>query len=411
MENNLHSTWTYQFLGNDGLRKAFSNEDGGIGPAVVMRLRRVVLAVGFSTTLLAVCRMIADQVTAMGVEVLKNEVDNGDGANGLYFTTADSVSRVTVVHGERETVRESLEFTDSERSLPTPVKSPDRPLHPQVLLESQFGQEPSALYLREQGGPGAGVVVVAQDKRADYEGKLPRADQDHSAPVEQAMEGKVQLFELGHVSTFPPKTFRVRTPFHFPQPLAVQPLTQVLHSQWMEELRETVNSMQCDQITMVTSNLPYREVLLNWLVSAIVRAKIPLQSILVISMDEPVHRALKEKGVNSVLTTPASFLSGSVRSMGTFPQVMMTRLAIIRLLNHWGFHVVNYDTDAIILRNPQDVFDRLSESGVIGTFGKFPKQLNRLWGVTLCTAVLVVRSSPETGETYFTVYTDCHTLC
>ena len=192
--------------------------------------------------------------------------------------------------------------------------------------------------------------------------------------------------------------FLIKAGFHFPQPRAIKPLQEVLHSDWLKDLRATLHTMTSKQLTMVTSNLQYRDVLLNWLISAVIRGKIPLENILVISMDESVHRILQPKGVKSVLVTPRSFLTEAVRGMGTFPEVMMTRLGIIRLLNHWGFDVINYDTDAILLRDPQPIFDRLSKSGIIGTFGKFPQNLKQEWGITLCTAVLAVRSSQQTGK-------------
>lgn len=139
--------------------------------------------------------------------------------------------------------------------------------------------------------------------------------------------------------------------------------------------------------------------LLNWLISATLVAGISLDDIIVISMDEPIHRLLVERGVKSVLVTPVMLLSELIgHRLRVFNQVMMTRLAVIRLLNHWGFDVANYDTDAILLKDPQAVFDRNAQSGVIGTFGKFPQGLYKQWGIAVCTAVLVVRSTPQTGR-------------
>ena len=148
---------------------------------------------------------------------------------------------------------------------------------------------------------------------------------------------------------------------------------------------------------MVTSNLPYKDVLLNWLISAVAKASIPLTSILVVAMDSPLHRLLQERGINSVLVTPDALLSRETQAMGTFTQVMMTRLALLRLLNHWGLDVAFYDTDAVLLKDPQPVLDRHRASGIVGVMGKFPTALYKTWGVALCTAVMLVRSSTATG--------------
>ena len=169
-----------------------------------------------------------------------------------------------------------------------------------------------------------------------------------------------------------PARFVIRTGFLFPQPRAVKAVPEMAQAEWMKELQLTLSGFNSTQVTMVTSNQAYRDVLLNWLLSAIVNAKISLESILVIAMDRPVHSLLKEKGLHSVLVTPEALLTPLVQGKGVFNQVMMTRLSIIRLLNYWGYDVNNYDTDAILLRNPQPVFESHSESDIIGTFGKFP---------------------------------------
>ena len=202
-----------------------------------------------------------------------------------------------------------------------------------------------------------------------------------------------------HPATTPDvERYVIRSEFLFPQPRAVKPVPEITRAEWMKDLQSTLSGFSSHQVTMVTSNQAYRDVLLNWLVSATVNAKIPPETILIIAMDRPVHSLLKEKGMQSVLVTPAALLTPAVAGRGVFNQVMMTRLSVIRLLNHWGYDVTNYDTDAILLRDPRPVFESHSESDIIGTFGKFPTLLYKEWRAALCTAVLVVRSSAKTGE-------------
>ena len=201
-----------------------------------------------------------------------------------------------------------------------------------------------------------------------------------------------------HLATAEPGTrFEIHSDFHFPHPRAVHTVREILHSDWLQKLKATLLMMPTTQVTMVTSNLPYKDVLLNWLISAVVKASIPLTSILVVAMDNPLHRLLQERGINSVLVTPDALLSLETQAMGTFTQVMMTRLALLRLLNHWGLDVAFYDTDAVLLKDPQPVLDRHRGSGIVGVMGKFPTALYKTWGVALCTAVMLVRSSTATG--------------
>ena len=73
-------------------------------------------------------------------------------------------------------------------------------------------------------------------------------------------------------------------------------------------------------------------------------------------------------------------------------------MTILRLINHYGYTVVNYDCDAILLKNPQPIFDGHKDADIIGTFGKGPGQLYVKWGITLNTGVMVLRSSEKIGK-------------
>ena len=81
-----------------------------------------------------------------------------------------------------------------------------------------------------------------------------------------------------------------------------------------------------------------------------------------------------------------------------FSQVHVVRLSVLRLINHYGFTVVNYDCDAIVLRNPQTIFDGHVDADIIGTFGQGPGQLFEKWGITLNTGVMLLRSNAKLGE-------------
>ena len=78
----------------------------------------------------------------------------------------------------------------------------------------------------------------------------------------------------------------------------------------------------------------------------------------------------------------------------------MCRLALIRLLNHWGYNVVHYDADAVILKNPKPLFDKFQEYDIVGSWGKLGKELKNMWGFAICMgAVLVLfRSTANVGK-------------
>ena len=71
----------------------------------------------------------------------------------------------------------------------------------------------------------------------------------------------------------------------------------------------------------------------------------------------------------------------------------------MRLVNHWGFDIANYDTDAIILKNPEPLYyEQYRDSDFIGSYGHFPLDIRQEWGIAVCTGVVMIRSSIYTGN-------------
>ena len=70
----------------------------------------------------------------------------------------------------------------------------------------------------------------------------------------------------------------------------------------------------------------------------------------------------------------------------------------MRLLNHWGYDAANYDSDAIILKNPEVLFyEEFSDSHLVASRGRFPDSANEKFGLTMCAGMFMIKSSPETG--------------
>ena len=57
-----------------------------------------------------------------------------------------------------------------------------------------------------------------------------------------------------------------------------------------------------------------------------------------------------------------------------------------------------YDSDAVVLKNPQPLFEANAGVELVGSAGKGPESIGRVWGRTICTGVLLMRSSPDLGE-------------
>ncbi len=187
--------------------------------------------------------------------------------------------------------------------------------------------------------------------------------------------------------------------FHFPQPRVMAPLQTIKNSKWMSRLCEYLNSVSqsVKQIYLLTSNFKYVDVLLNWLISAVVRNSIPIKNILILSMDYQVHTVLQSRNFCSLLVPTSSLFSDQYKFAHPFDGVMMLRLALMRIINHFGYDVIMYDTDAVMLRNPQPLFDELSNEDIIGSVGTIPTDLFVDWNVTICIGVVLVRSTVRTG--------------
>lgn len=211
-----------------------------------------------------------------------------------------------------------------------------------------------------------------------------------------------------YLMKYQPYHFVIQDDFTLPMPRLTLPIYELIQRDWMEKLRDYLyqippNSTK-SHISIVACDSKFKDVLLNWLISAMVTTQPPLSHILIFALDRPLHSVLVEHGFDSVLVDPQDLLSasmlrgveGSIRK--AFYIVMVLRLTAMRLMNHWGYGVANYDTDAIILKNPEQLFYvDLSSSDLIGSRGKFPVSVRAVFGFTLCAGVFMVKSTPEIG--------------
>ena len=116
--------------------------------------------------------------------------------------------------------------------------------------------------------------------------------------------------------------FRVQSHMSWPVPQFTR--SDVLQSRWVQELKQYLEDITTwRQVSVVTANQEHQEVVLNWLVSAVTVAKLPLRNILVLSLSVQLHDLLTAKKVNSVYISPADIIShaGLKRITTAFNQV------------------------------------------------------------------------------------------
>ena len=202
-----------------------------------------------------------------------------------------------------------------------------------------------------------------------------------------------------------PGSFEIRQPFSLPVPFATLPLDRILHTEWLQALKDFLHTLKPDSgpVTIVSSDYKYSEVLLNWLISALVQVDRPLSNVLVLSLDSSLHALLQGRGFACIHVPPESLLTpaliAKLKYHVAFTQVHILRLTVMRLVNHWGFDVANYDTDAIIMKNPEPLYyHQYKSSDFIGSYGHFPQEMQREWGIAVCIGVVMTKSSKQTGN-------------
>ena len=175
---------------------------------------------------------------------------------------------------------------------------------------------------------------------------------------------------------------------------------EILGNPWIAELKALLGKIHADkQVSMVFSNYDYLESVLNWLIAAKVRLSRPITNVMVLCLDRDIHSVLNRRGILSLYVDPSSVANMAELQAEEYKHtVWIVRFVILRLVSHWGYDVVSYDADAILLRNPQELFDRHRDSDVVSSAGSFPFQLGRKWGFTVCMGVILFRSTPRTGR-------------
>ena len=211
-----------------------------------------------------------------------------------------------------------------------------------------------------------------------------------------------------YLMKFQPDHFVIRDGFSLPLPRITLPIHNLITKQWMADLRNYLYKIPPNStgspISIASSDSNYENVLINWLISATVNVHPPLSHILILSLDKPLHERLLNHGFDSVHVDAKDLFASNMLSKIqhsdrlAFYVVMVLRLTVMRLLNHWGYDAANYDTDAIILRNPELLYySDFNSSDVIGSRGRFPESVKDVFGLTLCAGVFMVKSTHQTG--------------
>ena len=179
----------------------------------------------------------------------------------------------------------------------------------------------------------------------------------------------------------------------------------ILNLPWIQELHKIVvriHGSVTPQVNLVVADWRNVELLLNWLIAALVRLTDPLQNVIVLGLDAEVCELLHSRNFNCVHSDPDSFIRHSKDKFFRFANIYsapQTRLLVARLVNYWGYSFASYDTDAVILRNPQPLYDENRGVNVVaGAGGHWPRWAMEKWGFAVCPGAMLMRSGTKTGQ-------------
>ena len=192
-------------------------------------------------------------------------------------------------------------------------------------------------------------------------------------------------------------------PETLPYPIDLKRIDQIQKALWITNLYQFLRSLNksiSPQFNMVFGDSDHKETVLNWIIAALVRLDPPLHNIMVLSIDQPLcdFLASKKLPATCIAVLPESFLNMSQYSYNhTYARGIRCRLVVLRLINFWGYDVASYDSDAVLLRNPQPLYDSNPDVKLFAGSDTYPNPISGQWGFSLCAGVLFLRSHPSTG--------------
>ena len=173
---------------------------------------------------------------------------------------------------------------------------------------------------------------------------------------------------------------------------------------WIKELYQLLvhtNTSWSPQVNLLVADKKAVELLLNWLIIALVGLAEPLQNVVVLGIDVQVCDLLHPRDIFCIYIDPDTIILPPELTKSFFSRRFLApqiRLLVSRLVNYWGYSLATYDTDALILKNPQALYDAHKEVTVIaGAANVGPSLAVKKWGFAVCPGAMLIRSGPAAG--------------
>ena len=172
-------------------------------------------------------------------------------------------------------------------------------------------------------------------------------------------------------------------------------------TQWVATLHEylqTLNKSISPHVNIVFGDHAHGRLVLNWITSALKILQPPLHNVMVLSLDHLLCDSLTNRSFPlTCIAVPAESIF-TTNATNEYRVGVMVRFPVLRLINYWGYDVASYDSDAVLLHNPQVLYTERPSTDFFSGAGTYPNDVSKRWGFTLCAGSLMLRASPAVGN-------------
>ena len=189
--------------------------------------------------------------------------------------------------------------------------------------------------------------------------------------------------------------FDIRPPFSFPDPQYTRTVEEVAQMKWVHELAGILAEKTNKMVYLAASDQGYFVTLLNWLVAVDLNTNIDIKDIIVLSFDKDIYEILKKKDISTIYININELIYHHFILRWTKAyawDVWMVRIAVVRLINHWGYDITVIDLDAIPLKDPIPLLDKYPDSDIVASHS-----MGKTHYYGICFGFVLFRSTPRNG--------------
>ncbi|CAH1792819.1 unnamed protein product [Owenia fusiformis] len=154
-------------------------------------------------------------------------------------------------------------------------------------------------------------------------------------------------------------------------------------------------------INFLYANADRLQELINWWLMAKFVAKMELNNLIVATDSTKLTPILSKLSINTVFIDTTITQTEIERIHKNI--IWLYRIIFWRLLNSYGYDVLCFDTDAIVLNDPISHIEKnYPDASIVASMtNKAPKNVNHEWGFTLCMGLVLFRKEMNSQRSFW----------